>query len=133
MEPGNSPTDQRLPSAAGSTSPCPVNLQPRGPSLELGNADVKGRDRLIEAGCRRDRRERPSEPARHRRARDTDPRGEGGVTRVSDEAQESVVVASLGSFGRHRRIVQVIPCCALVRRGAPEGCVGNSNKNPGRS
>lgn len=56
--------------------------------------------------------------------------GDGGVARFSDKAQETVVVASLGSLpGR----VQVIPCSAVVSHGDSARCVGNSNTSAGMS
>ena len=107
--------------------------KPRYSCVQLGDSEVKCCDRLVQAGCRCDRRERPSKPARRCRTRDAYPRGDGGVARVLDEAQQSMVVASLGSLGGHRSIVLVIPPRTLIRRGDDTGCAGNSNKNAGRS
>ena len=107
--------------------------KPRYSCLQLGDSEVKCCDRLVQAGCRCDRRERPSKPARRRRARDADPGRDRSITGVPDETQETVVVASLGSLGRHPDIVQVIPLRTLIRRGDDTGCAGNSNQNEGMS
>ena len=107
--------------------------KPRYSCLQLGDSDVKRCDRFVQAGCRRDCWERPSKPARRRRAWNADPGRDRSITGVPDETQETVVVASLGSFGGHPDIVSAIAGRGAVRSGDPLPRAGNSNQNAGMS
>jgi len=68
--------------------------------LQLGNAGVKGCGGLVEARRRRDRRERAPEPPCHGRARDADPRSDGGVACVLYEARRGCTSAGVGISNR---------------------------------